>query len=1061
VNKYQGEQNGVTKAFTTSYFYKINSDGMDDFFPALADAIEHPTFTEENILKEVNNVNSEISMRMTYNKNLAYYKLLKTIGNPNSRIYSDGFANIDVSTLNITQLRQKIVDFHNQHYSANIMTLAVVTDEDFKVVRRQIESSFSQITDRNVARPLFNETGTYEIPLQPSVIGQIFYLKAFTAPTKLTMVFQLGSDLRDPHFLPIEFFSTFLNYFAEHSLKEILIREGLITGFYDTVSYEDYVTSLYTVSFQLTDKGRQNTSQILKHFYRFVRFVKEIPNKENIFDALAKTSKYSFLFNVKSKFINFSNIQMELFERVLKFSENLQDYPPEMIFSANNILFKYNQTSFDQVLSLIHPLNAVYMIEDPEFKDTTGHPHRKTRQVAEGVKRLGGVRTKKTRKLHLNENQPELPNTRILATIELSASAEPPKDYRVFFDVDPSSVVLDSNLNFDNNRPYAAKTIPKDALTQLATEVDVMSSTYDTNTVFDTAHLDYYDVVSTCPVPETLKRPYIHERDENSTVITISDQTEVERNVASTQHIFSAIFNDSEKPLPSSEQLVYLRDLLSYKLCLVKESADDDKKENAIRAHQETRLSVYHSLYRKTLQPKCIVNVVIEPEVLLEGVTSLQYRGKLERLMQLEVLCSYLSKHFELKLHDQYIKGNDFGCRIENFRMVLTFEGITSQIETFVMTVLGNFLKMTNGHSFDAITTGNIKQKMVDGYSQFKSITSIKLSMYYLSLFMDKMSVDYSTDQKLAEIQELVNSISEDDLARTLTDVLSSNNIVVLGVGNIEEARVVQLGQRARTMLRSSTATMKTDFNVLKYRSYMQQNFVTNIEFNEHLVVRMENMDKKESNNAYVSFFRIHRVTRGNKLQSLILNHLLQKVVFEELRNKRNLGYVAQSAVRSYYHNLGLIILVQGESFRPNAIEDVVDKIVAEFLENLEKMDSEEFGKAKDSVLNELNEFSQDLPQVSQKFFVNMDEQILEEGDQTYSEIAESVSTKSLYLFAKDFLINKPRRLTIELFAKEVTIEEQAFRLNPQQSLDKKPYEVVTLEALMERKMRANHQFKK
>lgn len=1038
---------------------------MEEFFPALADAIENPTFTEENILKEVNNVNSEISMRMTYNKNLAYYKLLKTIGNPNSRIYSDGFANINANNLNVTDLRQKIVDFHKLHYSANIMTLAVVTDEDFNKVRRMVESSFTQITDRNVERPLFNNTSTYEIPLEPSVIGQVFYLKAFTAPSKLTIVFQLGSDLRDPHFQPVEFFSSFFNYFAEQSLKETLIREGLITGFYDTVSYEDYVTSLYTVSFQLTEKGRRNTSQILKHFYRFVRFVKEIPNKEGIFDALAKTSKFSFLFNVKSKFINFSSIQSGLFERVLKFSENMQDFPPEMIFTANNVLFRYNETSFDQVLSLIHPLNAVYMIEDPDFQDNTGRQSRRTHQIVKSSHYLGGVRTKMTRKLYLTSDKSESPKSRILVSVNslesqvTSQSAS--TDYLVFFDVIPKSVELDRNLDFDNNRAFTSKTIPKEALTQLSVDVAALNTTYDTNTIFDTAHLDYYDVVSTCAVPESLKRSYAHHRDENKTVIAISDKTETERNVAYTKHVFSAIFNDGDKSLTSADQLVYLRDLLSYKLCLVKESTDDDKKENANRAHEESRLSVYHSLYRKTLQPKSIVTVVVEPEVLLESVTTQQYQDKIRRLLEMDILCSYLSKHFELKLHDQFIKGNDFNCRVDNFRIVLTFEGITSQIEDFVITVLGNFLKMTSGRAFDSTTTNNIKQKMLDGYSQFKSITSIKLSMFYLTIFMDKMSIDYSTDEKLAEIEAVLNGISGDDLASTLSDVLSSNNIVVLGVGNIEESRVVELGQRARTMLRSSSATMTQNFNVLKYRSFMQQNFITNFEFNEHLLVRLENMDKKESNSAYVSFFRIHRVTRSNKLQALVLNHLLQKVIFEELRNKMNLGYVAQSAVRSYYHNLGLIILVQGESFRPNAIESVVDRVISEFLTKLENMEADEFQKAKDSVLNELNEFSQDLDQVSQKFYVNMDEQLLEEGDQTYNEIGESCTTKSLYLFAKDFLVNKPRRLTIELFAKEVTLEEQAFRMDASQSLDKRAYEVVTMDFLIEKRTRVNHTFKK
>ena len=70
VNKYNGENNGVTKSFTTSYYYKIGPGGMKEFAEVLVDAVAFPLFDRERIMKELNNVNSEISMRMTFNKNL-------------------------------------------------------------------------------------------------------------------------------------------------------------------------------------------------------------------------------------------------------------------------------------------------------------------------------------------------------------------------------------------------------------------------------------------------------------------------------------------------------------------------------------------------------------------------------------------------------------------------------------------------------------------------------------------------------------------------------------------------------------------------------------------------------------------------------------------------------------------------------------------------------------------------------------------------------------------------------------------------------------------------------
>lgn len=37
---------------------------------------------------------------------------------------------------------------------------------------------------------------------------------------------------------------------------------------------------------------------------------------------------------------------------------------------------------------------------------------------------------------------------------------------------------------------------------------------------------------------------------------------------------------------------------------------------------------------------------------------------------------------------------------------------------------------------------------------------------------------------------------------------------------------------------------------------------------------------------------------------------MISTLVFDELRNKLNLGYVAHAGLKVFYHNLGLIILI-------------------------------------------------------------------------------------------------------------------------------------------------------
>ncbi len=128
----------MTKDFITSYYYSLESEGFEEFSKVLVDAISNPLFAKNTISKELNNVNSEISMRMTFNKNLSYYKMVKEIGYRDSKLFSDGFANIDPSKIDFEKLRERIINFHNKYYSANIMTLAIISDDDLDKIKKTI-----------------------------------------------------------------------------------------------------------------------------------------------------------------------------------------------------------------------------------------------------------------------------------------------------------------------------------------------------------------------------------------------------------------------------------------------------------------------------------------------------------------------------------------------------------------------------------------------------------------------------------------------------------------------------------------------------------------------------------------------------------------------------------------------------------------------------------------------------------------------------------------------------------------------------------------------------------
>ena len=83
-------------SYNTSYFFELETEGLMELIERVADALTNASFKIESIEKEINNVNSEVSMRMTHNKALDYYKFTKMLGNNDSIMFKDGFGIIDM-----------------------------------------------------------------------------------------------------------------------------------------------------------------------------------------------------------------------------------------------------------------------------------------------------------------------------------------------------------------------------------------------------------------------------------------------------------------------------------------------------------------------------------------------------------------------------------------------------------------------------------------------------------------------------------------------------------------------------------------------------------------------------------------------------------------------------------------------------------------------------------------------------------------------------------------------------------------------------------------------------
>lgn len=71
---------------------------------------------------------------------------------------------------------------------------------------------------------------------------------------------------------------------------------------------------------------------------------------------------------------------------------------------------------------------------------------------------------------------------------------------------------------------------------------------------------------------------------------------------------------------------------------------------------------------------------------------------------------------------------------------------------------------------------------------------------------------------------------------------------------------------------------------------------------------------------------------------------------------------------------MGIMILIQGEKFRPHEIEKEVEKTIIEFLNEIKKLDHSEFLKIVRTKINNVVEFSDDMSEVASSIYTEINQ---------------------------------------------------------------------------------------
>eukprot|EP01090_Pellita_catalonica_P013689 TRINITY_DN3308_c0_g1_i2.p1 TRINITY_DN3308_c0_g1~~TRINITY_DN3308_c0_g1_i2.p1 ORF type:complete len:962 (-),score=160.08 TRINITY_DN3308_c0_g1_i2:14-2899(-) len=356
LNSHGGSSNAFTSTENTNYFFDISHEYLKDAMDRFAQFFIAPLFTEDATDRELNAVDSENAKNLQ-NDTWRKYQLLKSTSNPAHPFskFATGNKNTlyEVPKKNGINVRDSLLKFHAQYYSANVMKLCVVGKEPLDTLQEWVVSMFSGIKN--------TERAKYAKMEEPCFSSKELGFQYSIVPVKdmrtVTIVFPIPSMDDKYDCKPNRYISHLIGHEGEGSILSYLRQKGWGMELVAGASRSAHDVELFKVTVQLTEKGLEHCADVVAVIFQYIELLKQSKAPKWIFDEMQKINELNFRFAQQSTPIR----------TVSNTGSLMQRFPPEKTFSASYLFERYAPDEISNVLEKLNPDNMVIHVISQTF----------------------------------------------------------------------------------------------------------------------------------------------------------------------------------------------------------------------------------------------------------------------------------------------------------------------------------------------------------------------------------------------------------------------------------------------------------------------------------------------------------------------------------------------------------------------------------------------------------------------------------------------------------------------------------------------------------------------
>lgn len=359
IQSHGGKLNAYTAHENTNYYFDIASDSLEPALDRFAQFFIAPLLDEKYVERERHAVHSEFQSKLR-DDNRRSSAATKAVMNPFHR-----YSHFSVGSLQTLggNVREDLVDFYNEYYSSNLMTLVVEGKESLPELKKMVTEKFSSIPNRHT-EPLKVQAPLFEADTLPAHLN----IKTLKETNAITLTFPVKSVRDAWQEKPLAYISDLIGYEGHGSLLAHLKQKGYARGLMTSLGIDLKDQSAFKVKIELTDTGLKHQDEVIESFFAYLDTIRDEGIRKTLYEEQKRLRDAAFRFRAVTSPI----------KEVSHLAAMMQRYPIEHVFDAPFVMAHFDKRKIRSYLDQLSPDNMLITTQSPKIESNRLDPWYKT-----------------------------------------------------------------------------------------------------------------------------------------------------------------------------------------------------------------------------------------------------------------------------------------------------------------------------------------------------------------------------------------------------------------------------------------------------------------------------------------------------------------------------------------------------------------------------------------------------------------------------------------------------------------------------------------------------------